>query len=141
MKKTILISVFCVLVSFMAYSQENVKWYTIEEAEKLMNEAPKPLFIDTYTDWCGWCKRMDSETFSHEVIANILNNDFYAVKFDAETKDEVTFLGQKFVNDGSAGKAHQLAITLLQGNLAYPTVVILTPKDGKLYVTPIAGYK
>ena len=77
MKKTILITIFCALLSIMAYSQENdVKWYTIEEAEKLMNEAPKPLFIDTYTDWCGWCKRMDSETFSNSVIANILNNDF-----------------------------------------------------------------
>lgn len=142
MKKTILITIFCALLSIMAYSQENdVKWYTIEEAEKLMNEAPKPLFIDTYTDWCGWCKRMDSETFSNSVIANILNNDFYPVKFDAESSDEVTFFGQKFINDGTAGKAHQLAIALLQGNLAYPTVVILTPKDGKIYVTPIAGYK
>lgn len=141
MRRAIIISIICILSSLMAHSQTGVKWYTIEEAEKLMNETPKPLFIDTYTDWCSWCKKMDKETFTEPVIAEMLNNDFYAVKFDAETKDEITFMGQKFINDGSAGKAHQLAVSLLQGQLAYPTVVILTPKDGKIYISPIPGYK
>jgi uncharacterized protein YyaL (SSP411 family) len=120
---------------------ENVKWYTMEEAEKLLKQAPRPLFIDTYTDWCGWCKKMDSETFTNSVIADILNNKFYPVKFDAEGKEKITFMGQTFINDGKYGKTHQLAVALLQGQLSYPTVVFMTQENDKFSVSPVQGFK
>ncbi len=94
----------------IAEGNSDIKWYTIEEAEKLFNKSPRPIFIDTYTDWCGWCKKMDSETFTDPVIADILNTKFYPVKFNAEGKESVTFMGQTFINDGKAGRTHQLAL-------------------------------
>ena len=118
-----------------------VKWFTIQEAEKLTKQAPRTIFIDTYTDWCGWCKKMDKDTFTNSVISDILNNKFYPVKFDAEGKESITFLGQTFINDGKSGNVHQLAVALLQGQLSYPTVVFLTQDDGKFAVAPVPGYK
>lgn len=146
MKKAILI-ILTILVVLPAFTQVNlpgpsgVKWLTVEQAEKLMTNAPKPVFIDTYTDWCGWCKKMDQDTFSDPVIAEILNNKFYPVKFNAEGKEKVSFLGQTFINDGKYGNAHQLAVALLQGELSYPTVVFLTKEEDKVMVTPIKGYR
>jgi len=141
MKKIFAFSVLA-LLTVMAFSQESVKWYTIQEAEKLNKEAPRPIFIDTFTDWCGWCKKMDKETFTDPVISDLLNNKFYPVKFDAEGSEKVVFLGQTFINDGKSGKAHQLAVALLQGQLSYPTVVFLTPRtDGKLDVSPVPGFR
>ena len=148
MKKSILFTLFTI-ICVIAHSQNpaqskttSVKWYTIQEAEKLFKQSPRPFFIDTYTDWCGWCKKMDKDTFTNTVISDILNSKYYPVKFDAEGKDSVTFLGAKFINDGKSGNAHQLAVALLKGQLSYPTVVFLIPQsDGKMILEPVPGYK
>lgn len=76
----------------------SIKWYTPEEAYEKNKISPKPFFIDVYTDWCGWCKRMDATTFKDPVIAQYLNNNFYPVKLDAETKDTVNFMDRSYVN-------------------------------------------
>jgi thioredoxin-related protein len=146
--KRILFILLIVLTPVTGFTQvtlptgnREVKWITIDEAEKQFNKSPRPFFIDTYTDWCGWCKKMDKETFTNPVIAEILNNKFYPVKFDAEGTESVTFRGQTFVNDGKAGKAHQLAVALLQGQLSYPTVVFMLQKEGKFEVAPVPGFR
>ncbi|MBG0859835.1 MAG: DUF255 domain-containing protein [Bacteroidales bacterium] len=144
MRRLLIIS-FVLLTSVQVFSQSNpgeaVKWYTIQEAENMLKKAPRPLFIDTYTDWCSWCKKMDKETFSHKVIADILNNKFYPVKFNAEGKESITFLGQKFINDGKAGNAHQLAVALLRGQLSYPTVVFLTQENNEYAISQVPGFR
>jgi thioredoxin-related protein len=140
MKRSITFLFLLITLPVVSFAQkEKIKWYTIEEADKLLKSNPRPLFIDTYTDWCIWCKRLDQDTFSNPVIAEILSNKFYPVKFDAEGKKPVEFHGKSFINDGKSGNAHQLAVALLQGQLSYPTVVFLDDK-GQL-ITPVPGFR
>jgi thioredoxin-related protein len=138
--KRIYILLLLGMIVTTSYSQKSeVRWYTIQEAEKLLQKDPRPLFIDTYTDWCGWCKKLDQDTFSHPVIAEILNTKFYAVKFDAEGKEPVTFQGKLFINDGKAGRTHQLAVALLKGQLSYPNMVFFNEKNQLL--TNVPGFR
>lgn len=117
-----------------------IKWYSIEEAVALQKKKPKKIFIDMYTDWCGWCKRMDATTFTDATVANYLNENFYCVKFNAEQKTPVVFQGKtfNFVNSGSRGY-HELAAALLDGQLGYPSFVYLNEKLERITISP--GYK
>lgn len=121
--------------------QPTIKWYTFEEAVKKNKKKPKKIFIDVYTDWCGWCKKMDKETFMDPKVVEYINDNYYPVKFNAEQKEPVTFKGQEFKStDPEKPKApHQLAIALLKEELRYPSYVILDGESEWLY--KLKGYK
>ncbi len=119
-------------------SSSTVHWITFEEAVEKSKVTKRPIFIDVYTDWCGWCKVMDKNTFSDPAVAKLLNENFYPVKFNAEQREEIVFDNHtfKYVENG---RYHQLAAALLNNKLSYPTVVFLD-EDFKM-IQPLPGYK
>ncbi|MFW6225023.1 MAG: thioredoxin family protein [Bacteroidota bacterium] len=121
--------------------EEKVKWYSIQEALELHKENPKKIFIDIYTDWCGWCKKMDATTFSNPVIAEYLNTYFYPVKFNAESKESLTIGDKTFVNKGEGSRpTHEFAIALLNGQMSYPAFAFLD-ENLKPLISPLKGYQ
>lgn len=125
--------------SKIAMAESPVNWMSFEEAVEKSKTDKKKIFIDVYTDWCGWCKVMDKNTFSQPEIAKYLNDNFYAVKLDAEQREDIEFRGHtfKFIESGRRGY-HELAASLLQNKLSYPTVVFLD-EDFNM-IQPLPGY-
>jgi len=124
-------------------AEEPMRWYTIEEVIEIKEANPdddKAVFIDVYTDWCGWCKRMDATTFKNKDVQAILSDKYYAVKFDGEQRETITMQGQefKYVASGRRGY-HELAAALLQNKLSYPTVVFLD--EDMNMIQPLPGYR
>jgi thioredoxin-related protein len=118
-----------------------LKWYTWEEAVELNKTQPKKIFVDVYTDWCGWCKRMDKTTFSDSTVAAYLAANFYPVKLNAEQRAAIEFSGHKFEfqDQGNGRGVHMLAYSLLDGKLGYPAFVYLNEKFERIMISP--GYK
>ncbi|HCT30084.1 MAG TPA: thioredoxin [Bacteroidales bacterium] len=140
--KKIAICFILAAIAISGYSQTEsklVKWYTIEEALKLNEQNPKKIFIDVYTDWCGWCKTMDKNTFNQPQIAEYLNKYYYPVKLNAEQKEDITYKGKVFKNNNEGTRsAHDFAAALLSGKLSYPSVVYMDGENNLL--TAVPGY-
>lgn len=121
-------------------TSHEIQWMSFEEAYEASLEEPKMWFIDMYTDWCGWCKRMDATTFRDSLIIDYMNDNYYAVKFDAEQKEDIV-VGDStysFVPNGRRGY-HELAAVLMNGKMSYPTFVFLNEQRQVLTTAP--GYK
>ena len=128
--------------SFSSVSAQSskVKWLSWEEAIEKSKIQKKKIFVDIYTDWCGWCKKMDAATFQQPDIAKYLNDNYYAVKFDAEQRESIELNGQlyKFKSAGRKGY-HDLAFALTRGKLSYPTIVFLD--EEMKVIQPIPGFQ
>lgn len=124
---------------YAPYPADKVKWVTIDQLEALQQQEPRKVLVDIYTSWCGFCKKMDKETYAHPQIADYMNEKFYAIRFDAESKLPVNFKGEtyRYITKQGAG-INELTLEWLGSDLQFPSTVVLNEKLSKLNVVP--GY-
>ena len=158
----IILSIIILALSINSTKAEGlINWMSLQEALDAQAKNYKPIFLDAYTDWCGWCKKMDQNTFNHPEIAKLIGNYYYPVKFDAECNDTIVFQGKTYINSGwsryeatlkeyeiqiAAGNkvrkprkpTHDLTAVLLKGKLSYPTIVYIQDQGR---VIPVPGYQ
>ncbi|WP_063850800.1 thioredoxin family protein [Flammeovirga sp. SJP92] len=106
-----------------------ISWKTAEEAITLSKKDGKPIFIDVYTDWCGWCKILDKKTFQNSDVVEYVSENYHAVKLNPEKEGSFQFKGEEFTNESFA-VSHDVN--------SYPAIIVIHPKGkNKVFV----GYR
>ncbi|MCG1035367.1 thioredoxin family protein [Polaribacter sargassicola] len=123
------ITLFICLTTQSQEKKEELKIYSFLEIEKLNKQSPKPIVVFIYTDWCKYCFAMKKNTFSNKDVIKALNNKFYFVLLNAESKKDINFLNHtfKYKPTGNNTGVHQLADELagVKNRIIYPTTTIL----------------
>lgn len=132
MKSTVLVGFFLLLgFSSFAQEKETINWLAFDEAAALTAKEPKMILVKVYTDWCGWCKKMDKETFTDAEVIDYVNSSFYAVKLNAEdTKKKFDFRGSQY---SEADMAKTMQVT------SFPNFVIIDAAMEN--ITQLPGYR
>ncbi|MFT6126091.1 thioredoxin family protein [Candidatus Marifrigoribacter sp. Uisw_064] len=142
MKKFLLLAIILLGLT-QVNAQDKIKWMSMNDALAAQKEHPKKIFMDVYTVWCGPCKMLDKNTFSDKNVIKFINENYYAVKFNAEGTEEITYLDFTYTNPnyrvGRKGKntTHFLADALrLNG---YPSLVFF--KEDSELIQALPGYR
>ncbi|MDO6439678.1 thioredoxin family protein [Cyclobacterium sp. 1_MG-2023] len=129
MKKTLTIwAILCMLFSIGKVNGQAMSWTSIENLKDSLRSNPKPIMVFIHTDWCKYCKMQENITFQKPKVASSLSTNFYCIKINAESKEELVFLGRKY-KPGKSGDYHTLAKMLgsKNGRLLFPTTVFFAP--------------
>jgi thioredoxin-related protein len=129
--KTLFLVSLGFLMSLGLKAQDQIQWMKFEEAIAANTKKPKMILVDVYTDWCGWCKKMDKETFTDPKVVAHLKENFYAVKLNAEnTQRRFEFMGKTY---SEADMAAAMRVR------SYPNFVVIEPKLQNIAQLP--GYR
>lgn len=116
-------------------NKEKLEWQKWNDGYTKVKAEGKIGLVDVYTDWCGWCKRMDRDTYAKKNIISKINKNFVPIKFNPEEQ------GVYYI-DSTKYSGPQLYAMLSNNNPSgYPTTFFLIPKGGVMYVERVAGYQ
>jgi thioredoxin-related protein len=108
---------------------QDIQWRDWNTGLRDASASKKPILVDVYTDWCGWCKRMDRDVYARADVRDYLAKKFVTVKLDAEASDEARYEGKVFTSRSLASKFRISS---------YPMTMFL--RSGGDHVANVPGY-
>lgn len=106
-----------------------MRWNSFDVGLEKAKANHKKVLVDVYTEWCGWCAKMDSEVYTNPDIKDYLSKNFVVIKMNAEGTDKIHYQGQEYLPS-------QLAAAF--GVNGYPSTLFL--RDNSEPITLLPGY-
>lgn len=124
-----LFAVVALVVALAPAAHAEVRWRTWDDGLAAAKKSRRRVIVDVYTNWCGWCRRMDADVYGRADIAAYLAEHFVTVKLNAESNDTAH-------RDDRPMTARSLAASYRVNS--YPTTIFLDSSGGHLATLP--GY-
>lgn len=74
----------------LAASSKGIRWYAYDEGMARAKSEGKKVYINFHADWCGYCKKMEKETFAKSRVIDYLNDNFIAITVNSDKEPKVT---------------------------------------------------
>jgi thioredoxin-related protein len=129
--------IFIALILSIQQGYAQLKTVQFEQLDSLQSSDERPVVIFIHTDWCKYCEAMKNTTLKDEKIVSLLNEKYYYIDFDAETKRNIEINGYtfKYKPSGNNTGVHELAEHLgtIDKEISYPTLCFLSEKNDITY--------
>lgn len=106
-----------------------IEWISLEEAQQKASEDGKKILVNVYTDWCEFCKKLDSDVYPDSTVINNMNTFYHSVRLDGESDELISFNGETM---SKFEFAQELGVR------SYPTILFID-SEGEL-ILQINGY-
>lgn len=133
------------LIFFLSFSTnaQQIDWFPMNQALELQQKKPKKIMLFVYAEWCKECHKMNESTFLNKDAIKYINKHFYAVHFNGEGTEKVTYKGFDYTNPNydpkRKGQNHQHFFANALKINSYPTIVFFD-EEGEI-ISPVPGYK
>jgi thioredoxin-related protein len=104
-------------------------WYKYDEGLAKAKKENKHAMVHFYTTWCGWCKRMDRNTFGNEDVKEILSESYVSIRVNGQSGSKVKVDGKE-MSESQVTRGYKVS--------AYPVTWFLKPSGDP--IAPRKGY-
>jgi thioredoxin-related protein len=111
------------------HAQAQLQWLGWDAGMEEAQKTGRPVLVDVYTEWCGWCKRMDRDVYANPEVREYLAARFVTVKLDAEAALPAHYQGHDYT---SSTLADRFKVT------SYPTTIFVRANGDHIINVP--GY-
>lgn len=128
---------------FLNISAQQIEWMRMNEALEQQQDNPKKIMLFVYTEWCGYCHKMNKKTFVNTDVVDYINKHYYAVNFNAEGTEKVNYKDFEYTNPNydpkRKGRNYQHFFADALQVSSYPAIVFFDEKGD--IISPVKGYK
>lgn len=103
-----------------ASAPKAMNWVPLEDGLKRASATGKYVFVTVYTDWCGYCRKLNNVTFKASPVLKELGKNFQSVRINAESQKTVVWQGKRMSEREVAGREW--------GVTGFPTMLFMSPK-------------